>query len=64
MMLTQDRETLGAVDYANLNSSIQETFAALDRFEWQAIEELSVMRDNCYYKDAGQRALKTIAKTS
>jgi len=58
MMLTQDRETLGAVDYANLNSSIQETFAALDRFEWQAIEELSVMRDNCYYKDAGHKSFE------
>lgn len=58
MMLTQDRETLGAVDYANLNSSIQETFAAIDRFEWQAIEELSVMRDNCYYKDAGHKSFE------
>lgn len=58
MMLTQDRETNRAVDYANLNSSIQETFADIDRFEWQAIEELSVMRDNCYYFDAGHKSFE------
>ena len=57
-MLTQDRETLGAVNYDDLNSSIKDTFAAIDRFEWQAIEELSVMRDNCYYKDAGYKSFE------
>ncbi|WP_298910536.1 hypothetical protein [uncultured Nostoc sp.] len=57
-MLTLDRESKSALDYDDLNSSIQETFAAIDRFEWQAIEELSVMRDNCYYKDAGHKSFE------
>ncbi|MCC5659888.1 hypothetical protein LC608_23505 [Nostoc sp. XA010] len=33
--------------------SIQETFTAIDRFEWQASDELRLMRDNHYYKDGG-----------
>ncbi|MCW5318298.1 hypothetical protein GTQ43_32585 [Nostoc sp. KVJ3] len=53
-MLTLNRsETTSALDYSNLNTSIQETFTAIDRFEWQAIEELRVMRNNGYYSDAG-----------
>ena len=53
-MLTLEREqTTSTLDYANLNTSIQETFSAIDRFEWQAIEELRVMRDNGIYYDAG-----------
>lgn len=53
-MLTLEREqTTLPPDYANLNTSIKDTFAAIDRFEWQAIEELRVMRDNGYYSDAG-----------
>ncbi|ODH01485.1 hypothetical protein A4S05_28655 [Nostoc sp. KVJ20] len=53
-MLTLNRsETTSALDYNILNSSIQDTFAAIDRFEWQAIEELRVMRNNGYYSDAG-----------
>ncbi len=39
------------LDYSNLNISIQETFAAIDRFEWQASDELRLMRDNGYYQD-------------
>jgi hypothetical protein len=51
-MLTLDRsETTSALDYRNLNTSIQETFAAIDRFEWQASDELRLMRDHSYYKD-------------
>ncbi len=46
-------QTTSTVDFANLNSSIQETFTAIDRFEWQVSEELRLMRDNRYYKDAG-----------
>ena len=57
-MLTLDRESKSALDYDVLNSSIKDTFAAIDRFEWQAIEELSVMRDNCYYKDAGHKSFE------
>ncbi len=53
-MLTLDcSETTSALDYNILNTSIQDTFAAIDRFEWQAIEELRVMRNNGYYSDAG-----------
>lgn len=53
-MLTLDQEkTTSALDYSVLNTSIQDTFTAIDRFEWQAIEELRVMRDNGYYSDAG-----------
>ncbi len=53
-MLTLEREqTTLPPDYTNLNTSIKETFTAIDRFEWQAIEELRVMRDNGYYFDAG-----------
>ncbi|MCG6138458.1 MAG: hypothetical protein MET45_28185 [Nostoc sp. LLA-1] len=43
-----DNSTL---NYSNLNTSIQETFAAIDRFEWQASDELRLMRDNSYYED-------------
>jgi hypothetical protein len=54
-MLTLDREQTTALDYSVVNTSIQETFTAIDRFEWQAIEELRLMRDNCYYQDAGHK---------
>ncbi|MBW4689956.1 MAG: hypothetical protein KME40_33955 [Komarekiella atlantica HA4396-MV6] len=51
-MLTLNRsETTSTLDYSNLNISIQETFAAIDRFEWQASDELRLMRDNGYYED-------------
>ncbi len=54
IMLTLNRsETTSALDYNILNTSIQDTFAAIDRFEWQAIEELRLMRNNGYYSDAG-----------
>jgi len=45
-------------DYTILNTSIQETCAAIDRFEWQAIEELRLMCDNSYYKDAGYKSFE------
>ncbi|MFN6569036.1 hypothetical protein [Dendronalium sp. ChiSLP03b] len=58
-MLTLDRcETTPAPSYSILNSSIQDTFAAIERFEWQAIEELQLMRDNCYYFDAGHTSFE------
>jgi hypothetical protein len=43
-------DNISTLDYSNLNSSIQETFAAIDRFEWQASDELRLMRDNGYYQ--------------
>ncbi|MEH2279710.1 MAG: hypothetical protein V7K40_34395 [Nostoc sp.] len=33
--------------------AVCETFTAIDRFEWQAIDKLRLMRDNHYYKDGG-----------
>ncbi|MBD2536111.1 hypothetical protein H6G97_45075 [Nostoc flagelliforme FACHB-838] len=51
-MLTLDcSETTSAIGYSNLNISIQETFAAIGRFEWQVSDELRLMRDNKYYRD-------------
>ncbi|MBH8554011.1 hypothetical protein I8751_16875 [Nostocaceae cyanobacterium CENA357] len=50
-MLTLEPEITSTLDYSNLNISIQETFAAIDRFEWQASDELRLMRDNGYYQD-------------
>ena len=38
-MLTLDRETLGELHYDDLNSSIKDTFAAIDRFELQAVTD-------------------------
>ncbi len=52
-MLTLDREQTTALDYSVVNTSIQETFATIDRFEWQAIDELRLMRDKGYYEDGG-----------
>jgi hypothetical protein len=53
-MLTLHREeTKSAIDYDLINSSIKETFAAIDRFESQAIVEILVMREQHIYKDAG-----------
>ena len=53
MLTLNCSETTSALDYNILNTSIQDTFTAIDRFEWQAIEELRVMRNNSYYSDAG-----------
>ena len=42
-------------DYSNLNTSIQETFAAIDRFEWQAVDEILQMREQQLYLQAGYK---------
>ncbi|QHG20308.1 hypothetical protein [Nostoc sp. ATCC 53789] len=57
-MLTLDREQTTALDYSVVNSSIQETFTAIDRFEWQTIDELRLMQDNHYYEDGGHVSFK------
>ncbi|ABA24841.1 conserved hypothetical protein (plasmid) [Trichormus variabilis ATCC 29413] len=57
-MLTLDRETTSAPSYSILNSSIQETFTSLDRFEWQAVGELLQMRDQELYIEAGYADFK------
>ncbi|MHC0067344.1 hypothetical protein ACWATR_31275 [Nostoc sp. UIC 10890] len=55
-MLTLNRsETTSALDYSNLNASIQETFAAIDRFEWQAVDEILQMREQQLYLQAGYK---------
>ncbi|MEJ6485250.1 hypothetical protein N0Y54_28725 [Nostoc punctiforme UO1] len=54
-MLTLEAEQTSALDYTKLNNGIQDTFTAIDRFEWQAIEELGLMRDKGYYQDGGHK---------
>lgn len=44
-----------ALDYSNLNTSIKETFAAIDRFEWQAVDEILQMREREIYLDGGYK---------
>ncbi|QFS49624.1 hypothetical protein [Nostoc sphaeroides] len=44
-----------AFDYSNLNISIKETFAAIDRFEWQAVDEILQMREQQLYLQAGYK---------
>jgi hypothetical protein len=54
-MLTLDREKTSIQDYSNLNISIQETFAAIDRFEWQAVDEILLMREQQIYLQGGYK---------
>ncbi|MBW4428960.1 MAG: hypothetical protein KME50_32230 [Nostoc desertorum CM1-VF14] len=54
-MLTLDREQTTALDYSNLNTSIHETFTAIDRFEWQAVDEILQMREQQLYLQAGYK---------
>ena len=58
-MLTQESEQTPLFNYSSLNSSILDTLATIDRFEWQAIEELRLMRDNRYFKDAGYTSFES-----
>ncbi|WP_193200260.1 hypothetical protein [Nostoc sp. MG11] len=46
------------LDYSNLNISIQETFAAIDRFEWQAVDEIMQMREQQLYRKAGYKSFE------
>ncbi|WP_189525255.1 hypothetical protein [Nostoc sp. 'Peltigera membranacea cyanobiont' 232] len=55
-MLTLDREeTKSALHYDDLNSSIKDTFAAIDQFELQAVELFRIMHDERMYKIAGYK---------
>ena len=55
-MLTLDREeSLGELHYDDLNSSIKDTFATLDRFELQAVEQIRLMHDERMYRIAGYK---------
>ena len=58
MLILNCSDTKPALDYPTLNTSIKDTFAAIDRFEWQAIEELRLMHDNSYYKNAGYKSFE------
>ncbi|MEH2002696.1 MAG: hypothetical protein V7L00_28855 [Nostoc sp.] len=62
-MLTLDSEQTTALDYSNLNTSIQETFTAIDRFEWQASDELRLMRDKGYYQDGGHKSFEAYCES-
>ncbi|MBD6620158.1 hypothetical protein FNW02_31295 [Komarekiella sp. 'clone 1'] len=58
-MLTLDRQqTTSAIDYGVLNSSIKETFTAIDRFESQAVDEILVMRSQQVFKSAGYNSFE------
>jgi hypothetical protein len=58
-MLTLEREqTTLVLDYANLNTSIQETFTAIERFEWQAVDEILLMREQQIYLEAGYKTFE------
>ncbi|MBD2254627.1 hypothetical protein H6G14_25645 [Nostoc parmelioides FACHB-3921] len=51
-------KTASTPDYSILNASIQETFTAIDRFEWQAVREILQMRDQELYLEAGYTDFK------
>jgi hypothetical protein len=57
-MLTLEPEQTTTLDYSVVNASIQETFTAIDKFEWQAIDELGLMRDKGYYFDGGHKSFE------
>ena len=55
-MLTLNREeSKSALHYDDLNSSIKDTFAAIDQFELQAVELFRVMHDEQMYRIAGYK---------
>ena len=54
-MLTLDRETKSELHYDDLNSSIKDTFATIDRFELQAVELCRLMHDEQMYRIAGYK---------
>ncbi|MCC5654722.1 hypothetical protein LC609_34130 [Nostoc sp. XA013] len=54
-MLTLDKEQTTTLDYSVVNTSIQETFTAINRFEWQAVDEILQMREQQLYLQAGYK---------
>ncbi|AUB43680.1 ATPase involved in DNA repair (plasmid) [Nostoc flagelliforme CCNUN1] len=54
-MLTLNREQTTALDYSVVNTSIQETFTAIDRFECFAVDEILQMREQQLYLQAGYK---------
>ncbi|MBW4457100.1 MAG: hypothetical protein KME55_33035 [Nostoc indistinguendum CM1-VF10] len=57
-MLTLDREQTTALDYSVVNTSIQETFTAIDRFECFAVDEILQMREQQLYLQAGYKSFE------
>ncbi|MBD2492405.1 hypothetical protein H6G77_33565 [Aulosira sp. FACHB-615] len=51
-------KTASTPNYDLLNTSIKETFTAIDRFEWQAVDEILQMRDNQLYREAGYKSFE------
>ncbi|MBD2534015.1 hypothetical protein H6G97_32505 [Nostoc flagelliforme FACHB-838] len=47
--------TTSLLNYSVVNTSIQETFTAIDRFEWQAVNEILQMREQQLYLQAGYK---------
>ncbi|MEH1865353.1 MAG: hypothetical protein V7K69_10110 [Nostoc sp.] len=62
-MLTLEAEQTSALDYTKLNNGIQDTFTAIDRFEWQASDELRLMRDKGYYEDGGHKSFEAYCES-
>lgn len=63
MLTLNPSETTLAFNYGILNTSIQETFTAIDRFEWQASDELRLMRDKGYYEDGGHKSFEAYCES-
>ncbi|OYE00606.1 hypothetical protein [Nostoc sp. 'Peltigera membranacea cyanobiont' 232] len=63
MLTLNPSETTLAFNYGILNTSIQETFTAIDRFEWQASDELRLMRDKGYYEDGGHNSFEAYCES-
>ncbi|MBD2302560.1 hypothetical protein [Nostoc sp. FACHB-190] len=57
-MLTLEEEKISATSYGILNTSIKETFTSIDRFEWQAVDEILQMRDKQLYREAGYQSFE------
>ncbi|MBD2730556.1 hypothetical protein H6G96_30630 [Nostoc sp. FACHB-892] len=57
-MLTLDRKQTTALDYSVVNTSIQETFTAINRFEWQVVDEILQMREQQLYLQAGYKSFE------
>ncbi|YAF99305.1 MAG: hypothetical protein AB3A66_29595 (plasmid) [Nodularia sp. CChRGM 3473] len=51
-------EATPVLDYSSLNTSIKETFAAINRFEWQAVDEILQMREQQLYREAGYKTFE------
>ncbi|MBD2492000.1 hypothetical protein [Aulosira sp. FACHB-615] len=55
-MLTLEKTS--TLPYSVVNTSIKETFTAIDRFEWQAVDEILEMREQQLYREAGYQSFE------